>query len=337
MKLCKKLAAAILAVCLLAMCLPAVGADLPELPEVPEGYDGYVTVGVSAIMMGWGYLMEPILVPFHEGECVAEVTIRALDMCNMGYYYSTSSTGDDYEGFYLIGISCEETEPNIPDYIMEQFEIYPEWAMENIGYTMGEWTGVYEDDGELDGGEYSTFSGWMYLDNDESPWDGADERIVSEGHVYTWFFTVYGWGMDYGVSDGWGSFPLFDNPMTGVSRVEISSFISIVNGDEELAALVEENASAEYEALLEAFIDTTSSQEELDALLAAVLAALGMQSYEPGDVNMDGEVNTEDALLVMRYGMGLLSEDDIAIEYADYNGDGVVDLSDALLIFRATL
>ena len=100
MKLCKKIVAAVLVAALFAVCIPAFGADLPSAPEVPEGSDGYVTVGFSAILMGWGYILEPVLVPYHEGECVAEVTVRALDMNDIGSYYSTTSTEGGLEGFY---------------------------------------------------------------------------------------------------------------------------------------------------------------------------------------------------------------------------------------------
>ena len=335
MKLCKRIVAAVLMAALFAVCIPALGADLPEYPEVPEGYDGYVTVCYSAIIMGWGYILEPVLVPYHEGECVAEVSIRALDMNNIGSYYSTTSTDGGFAGFYLMGVECAETEPAIPDYIMEQFEIYPDWAEENLGLSYGEWTGENVDDGFLSAYDYSTFSGWMFLDNDVSPWDGADALIAEEGHVYTWYFTVYGWGMDYGANDGWGMFPAFDNPMEGVSRTEAQEFIGMVNGDDELAALVEENAASEYEALLAAIVDVESSQEDIDAALAAVLAALYGESFEQGDVNMDGSVDSADALLIMRYAMQLIELEDSALALADMNGDGVADLADALLIMRA--
>lgn len=338
MKLCKKIVAAVLVAALFAVCIPVFGADLPAAPEVPEGYDGYVTVGFSAILLGWGYILEPVLVPYHEGECVAEVTVRALDMNYIGSYYSTEGEGS-FDGFYLMGVECSETEPNVPQYLMDEMLAYPEWAVAQFGYSYGEWTGAYEDDGFLSNMEYSDFSGWMYLDNDVSPWDGADALIVEDGHVYTWYFTIYGWGMDYGVSDGWGSFPVFDNPMEGVSRTEVSSCIALVNSDEELAALVEERAAEEYAALLEAFIDPETSQEELDALLEAFLEALGLDepAYETGDVNMDGQINSLDALVVMRHVMNLalLNEDGLAL--ADFDGNGEVNMVDALLIMRAAM
>ncbi|MDY5002434.1 MAG: InlB B-repeat-containing protein [Eubacteriales bacterium] len=55
-----------------------------------------------------------------------------------------------------------------------------------------------------------------------------------------------------------------------------------------------------------------------------------------GDVNGDGIVNTVDAVLILRYSMGLIN-----IEFdtrsIDINGDGIVDISDAVLILRIAM
>ena len=56
----------------------------------------------------------------------------------------------------------------------------------------------------------------------------------------------------------------------------------------------------------------------------------------PGDVDGDGEVTVSDALLVMRYAMGIISELP-HIENADMDGSGVIDVSDALLIMRMSM
>ena len=82
--------------------------------------------------------------------------------------------------------------------------------------------------------------------------------------------------------------------------------------------------------------DVNTTQDELDSYFQAILNFLNADSMM-GDVNLDGAVDSEDALLVMRYGMGLVEDSDIALMYADYNGDGEIDLSDALLILRAVM
>ena len=50
-----------------------------------------------------------------------------------------------------------------------------------------------------------------------------------------------------------------------------------------------------------------------------------------GDANLDGSVNSVDALLILRYAVGL--EDEVFNEYTyDVNGDYVINSTDALRI-----
>ena len=57
----------------------------------------------------------------------------------------------------------------------------------------------------------------------------------------------------------------------------------------------------------------------------------------PGDVNGSGTIETADALLVLRYMLGVetLTEEQLAA--ADFDGSGTVEQADALLILRAAL
>lgn len=57
-------------------------------------------------------------------------------------------------------------------------------------------------------------------------------------------------------------------------------------------------------------------------------------SVIPGDVNLDGEATVSDALLALRFSMGLIELTDEQLEAADVNGNGECDMSDALLILR---
>ena len=330
MKSCKRFLAALIAAAMLLLCVPAL-AEAPQVPEVPEGYDGYVVFGVSALTMGWGYIMYPELVPVHEGETLAAVTARVFEETGRAYsYYGTVE-----EGFYLTGVGCEDTEPNVPEYLMNEILAYPDWADEQFGYNFGEWTGEFDDDRSLSAGEYCTMSGWMFVEDNIALSTGADATIVNIGSVYQWFFSVYGWGMDYGVSDGWGSFPLFDNPMEGVSRVEADRLLAELNADEESMDRLGRDSEL-FNNFLDALFDVNATQAEIDDAAQAIRDFLN-PVFEMGDVNLDLVVNSEDALLVMRYGMGLVEDSDIALMYADYNGDGEIDLSDALLILRAVM
>lgn len=330
MKSCKRFLAALIAAAMLLLCVPAL-AEAPQVPEVPEGYDGYVVFGVSALTMGWGYIMYPELVPVHEGETLAAVTARVFEETGRACsYYGTVE-----EGFYLTGVGCEDTDPNVPEYLMNEILAYPDWADEQFGYNFGEWTGEFDDDRSLSAGEYCTMSGWMFVEDNIALSTGADATVVNIGSVYQWFFSIYGWGMDYGVSDGWGSFPLFDNPMEGVSRVEADRLLAELNADEESMDRLGRDSEL-FNNFLDALFDVNATQAEIDDAAQAIRDFLN-PVFEMGDVNLDLVVNSEDALLVMRYGMGLVEDSDIALMYADYNGDGEIDLSDALLILRAVM
>lgn len=54
-------------------------------------------------------------------------------------------------------------------------------------------------------------------------------------------------------------------------------------------------------------------------------------------VNGDNSIGLEDAIIVLRYTMGLAALTDEQIERADFNSDGTVDALDAILILRHAL
>lgn len=56
-----------------------------------------------------------------------------------------------------------------------------------------------------------------------------------------------------------------------------------------------------------------------------------------GDVTNDGEVNSSDALAVLRYAVGLEVASEIEPDVADMTGDGVINSSDALSILRVVV
>ena len=60
-------------------------------------------------------------------------------------------------------------------------------------------------------------------------------------------------------------------------------------------------------------------------------------SLIPGDVDLNGTVNANDALLIMRYTLGLIGEDGLYLEAADADGSGTVNANDALFVLRLSL
>lgn len=60
-------------------------------------------------------------------------------------------------------------------------------------------------------------------------------------------------------------------------------------------------------------------------------------SFIPGDVDMNGAVNANDALLILRYSLGLISENSLELRCADFDSDSAVTANDALLVLRLAL
>ena len=56
------------------------------------------------------------------------------------------------------------------------------------------------------------------------------------------------------------------------------------------------------------------------------------ESYEVGDVNLDGVIDIIDATTVQKYLAGLITLDDTALENADADGDGSIDIGDVTAI-----
>lgn len=56
-----------------------------------------------------------------------------------------------------------------------------------------------------------------------------------------------------------------------------------------------------------------------------------------GDIDLDGSVTIADALLALRYSMGLVELSNAQLAFGDVNGSGNCDISDAILILRFSI
>lgn len=76
---------------------------------------------------------------------------------------------------------------------------------------------------------------------------------------------------------------------------------------------------------------------ELMAMYSTAEPGVTPPSVTPGDVNLDGVIGLEDALLALRHVMSIsvLSGDNLVA--ADFNGDGSVTMEDALAILRKAM
>ncbi|MBQ4429803.1 MAG: S8 family serine peptidase [Clostridia bacterium] len=66
-------------------------------------------------------------------------------------------------------------------------------------------------------------------------------------------------------------------------------------------------------------------------------ALIGEITIIPGDADGSGSVDVADALLALRYSMGLIDAAQIIISAADINQDGTVTVSDAIIILRKAM
>ncbi len=67
------------------------------------------------------------------------------------------------------------------------------------------------------------------------------------------------------------------------------------------------------------------------------IAYSGDTAFEPGDVNNDGNIDANDALIVLRYSLNLVTLTPEELDRADIIANGTVDANDALAILRIAL
>lgn len=242
-----------------------------------EGSSGFVTVSVEQFTMGWGFVAEPELVPIAEGDTAAMVLDRFLRDTGLNY----KNTGTIGSGFYLQAIESayikEGREPNVPAYILEQINAYG---------------GLDEEDGDGFLGEfdYTAFSGWMIAENNALTPVGASEVIAADGDVFRWQYTLYGYGMDLGMDNGWGGgmFPPFDVPANGVNRDALTKIAAVVNSADNREELIANPViGAAYHGAIETLGDLCSDQSDVDQAFAALDSALNGSQTGPADISLE--------------------------------------------------
>jgi len=99
------------------------------------------------------------------------------------------------------------------------------------------------------------------------------------------------------------------------------------------------NANANFK-----YLGTNNSNSYFSVFLSATQLQLfrkltreGSSQVLMGDVNGDGIVNANDALMIMRAALSIITLTDDQATAADVNGDGVVNANDALMVLRMSL
>ncbi|WP_337102137.1 S-layer homology domain-containing protein [Paenibacillus sp. YIM B09110] len=214
-----------------------------------EGIDGYVTVAVEKFTLGQGYIVEPVRVPFQEGDNAAAVISELL---GEGGYDHGGSVEDK---FYLSSVYDPGAgEIDIPSYIVQAIG-----GAANIGERANtDWLGEFD---------YFNQSGWMYAVNDAFPNVGSSETLVENGDVVRWQFTVYGLGADLGAGG---------NLIDTADKDALTEKVAEINSSTEKTEILEDDAvQLAYDNAYDALTDMESSQSVVDDALNQLVEALG--------------------------------------------------------------
>lgn len=288
---------------------------------------GYVYISVEAFTLGWGYIVAPTKVSFNEGETLGVITGRIFDSLGIDY----GSADPNSPSFYLSGITCPQLtngEPvNVPDYLLD------------VLMDSGCWEGEENGDGYLGAYDYSLLSGWMCSENGQLTSLGAGEVALVSGNTYRWHYSIYGYGMDYGVSDGFGMFPPFEsNYMAGVDREAAMAYYAEFMARPDAETLLLNNDILEAVNALELALTTmTSTQEDIDEAVGNLSLLLEVPEVMLGDANLDNELTASDALLILRHALNVSELTDNALLAADFDENGTINSMDALFVLRAAL
>lgn len=79
------------------------------------------------------------------------------------------------------------------------------------------------------------------------------------------------------------------------------------------------------------------TEEDFDGVRIDNVAFRSSAGPLMGDINGNGVIETSDAIILMRYCMGLISLTDEQLAIADMNGDGAIRINDSVLICRTAL
>ena len=247
------------------ICTAALSVPCAALEKTPEGY---VTMSVEKFTIGEGYLIEPTLVPFYEGDTGADLTERLIGKENI----------NGNEG--INGYVSEIADPNggngtIPASIRE--------AVEASGKTIATERLL---DGWLCGYDYTPLGGWMYLQNNESAMSGIADYKPVEGDVIRWSFSFYGYGADLGLDTSsmaeWGGAAPC---VTVANRDALTTLLAKTKAD----GYAQSAAAADaYQAALQTAADLSSDQAALDAAAATLQAA-----YEAASMVFGVTINNE--------------------------------------------
>ena len=221
---------------------------------------GQAVVTVEAFTLGGGYIIEPTYVDIYEGDSTANALVNLLT--ERGFTYS--NTGSIASGFYLSEIlgsqlaKIDVTGDSIPDGLKE--------VLAKKGITVSERTNSNRL-GEFD---YTSYSGWMYCQNNVFPNVGFSGNYLADGDVVRVQFTVGGYGADIGGGYAMGGVSTDYYPVA--DKDALTSRIAQINAEIKKNAnyLKDNGLQTAYDNAMTVLEDLLSSQADVDAALTAL-------------------------------------------------------------------
>ena len=219
---------------------------------------GYVYFMAEKTTIGQGFAVEPVKVPYYEGETGLEVVERAAEI-------KTEDTG--YGAFITAFADDDDNDAILPEAIAE---VCPEIT----GRTEEGWLSAYD---------YTAESGWTYFVNDEYAQTGIADYTPADGDVIVFSYTVYGYGADLGVDNSsWGGAPALREQVKVADLVKLcADNRDMLDGDMDASYL--------YTAALEQLAEYEASQEDIDN------AVKSLENYNAGNSESADAADTAEA------------------------------------------
>lgn len=203
--------------------------------ETDNGIKGYVVISVERFTIGQGYIKEPVYVPFKAGDNAATLVKKVIGAENF--------VGKDEYLEAIKGADAGEDKVNVPKYITDisKGEVTTESVKE-----------VGNDDDSLGQFDYTKYSGWMYMVNNEMVNYGISSYKPQDGDVLRFQFTLYGYGTD----------------LTGYEYGNSEAVVQISNKDAATKLMAEVNKNKEQ---FMASSKVKAAYDKLAGLVAAVI------------------------------------------------------------------
>ena len=262
-----------------------------------------------------------------------------------GSTVAVGSYGNSVFGYFYIYSKEYEVNPNVTDPTPVPPEpVGPIWDFESDPEVQG-WTFVDQDG---DGKNWSWMIDWyseysfhegngflmsMSYDNDIGPllpdnWAITPEFEVPENGMFT--FWAQGQDPDY----PYEVFGVYLKAGADAEWIQIGADDFTWGVDYQFEYDISEYAGQTVQMAIRHY--NCTDMFELNVDYAEVTAKVETPVLY-GDVDGNGEVNMQDAVLTVRLALGLISEDMIDTVAADVDGDASVTVSDALLILRCSM